>query len=683
MSQIYVGRLLLGAPGQFYEGSGDPVTNNGAAIVPDTRKPLTSSVTLDTLTADGVSDTTANRLRIRRQLRSLLNNTPLKQQGYLFLQYGDDPEQDGWYQCDPAQFTDGDGASGLATGWWQLQSVNWYLAGRPRTHREARNVKMKDLRTGLYPRDTLGNLYSVDFSALSALALTVLPPGALLPYNTVTSSRVPTVALPASRDGGVSQQAVGQADLSCIAYDRPEIDLNTADVVVYDRRGAGDAPTTGPGATWEEVYGVDYPWNWLTAGQPQDAPVVDNGLVRVRYDPGSAHGGTGVPGFRVDAWNGTAYVEQGKMCPYRNSNVGQNFLDTWASAGIYADGGYTPDRAAIEVDMGLSTDLSHERIFVTVQRGESTVQFEYYAAPAINGSAVGAYMYWFPALTAGAQDSNESAFLSNSQTQPSPVGTGVGRFTAGNSDTWTGGTFPTTFGSAENFLVLLRCPGAVSTIGPFQTTFALLQSASAVNTVALSSAYGVSQNALYLVGPTSVSNPYTQVQVSFTSTVADQVAEAETIRNASGTTSQVTDATASNGLSVEDTQTAQTNNPLLKNASALLVAQYRIWARVKVASGNTGSYRASIGGAYSSVVTSTSTTWTWIDLGEVAAPVASPALGLVAWRSAGSASGVFVDRLELFLVQDRVRTGAAYAGSRDLAQAALYDSRVSGAVVSR
>lgn len=264
MSSLQIGRLTLGPPAQWFEQLGDPVTSLGGQSVPGSRTAPQFQTTIATWAADGHTDTVAARLTLRRQLRSMLNNSPLKFERHLFVIYSDDLEQDGWYVPDQTQVQDYSGSSGLATGLWQLSGANWYLAGHTRTHREARRVWMKDLRTGLYPRDTLGQVLSTDFSALPILQLSVLPNGAVQAQDTVSGQALITVALPTGRDGGIAQQIAGLADLTVASYERPESTRNLSDVIAYDRRGQITAPSGGPDTSWEEAYGPDYPWSWVT-----------------------------------------------------------------------------------------------------------------------------------------------------------------------------------------------------------------------------------------------------------------------------------------------------------------------------------------------------------------------------------------------------------------------------------
>jgi hypothetical protein len=669
VSSLTIGRLLLATPVTWQEQVGSPVSQQGGTVVPNTRTPLQYQLQISTTAADGQTDTQAARLTIRRQLRSLLNNDPLKYQyAYLYIQYSDDPEQNGWFVPDQASLQDIAQSVGLATGWWNLQT-NWFLTGHRRTHREARQVWMKDLRTGLYQRDFRGWIFSTDFSALPALQVTVLPAGVSSAIQAVSGQVIAGAPMPAGRDGGACQVVQGLSDLAVISYERPEASLNLSDVIAYDRMGQITAPSTGPDTSWVELYGPDWPYNWQTSGQPADTPVLDNGLVRLRF--GVSDGQQGEPGFWIDLWNGSAYSTQGKMYIRRVGDV-SGYCNTFVSSQLIE---WTPDRAVIEVVLSNSADAySRECVYVTVQRGEIGAAFECYPALKSTGAQADCQFIW--QAFAATEDANDTAVKVDSQTLPSPTGAAAIQATAGSgSASFAGGVIGNAnFTTSENWVVLLRYPTTFNVIAPYQATFSLLQGANA------QAATG-SGNYIEIVSQNGAG--YLQTQVMFSATASDQVNEAETIRNTgSGTTSQVSDATASGGLAVKDTQTTEANATVSKNTN-LLQAKYRMIARVKVDSGATGSFRFVLNGVNGSVVTSTSTSWTWIDLGEIASTVAGPNYHVNAWRSAGASGGVYIDRVELVLVEDRTRGTAIFSGARDQAQAALEDSRALGAIVVR
>lgn len=683
LASFQVGRLVLGPPSTpLSESVGDPIASLGGGVVPAPRTAPTFGVAL--VTYVGSNSSVATGQLIRRQLRSLLNNTPLKLQGYVYVIYSDDTEQNGWYVPDQNTLSAIDRGSWKGSGFWQTGTGSWMIVGRQRTHREAREVWMKDLRTGLYQRDYLGWVLTTDFSWLPSLLVSVLPNGATSAIQSVTGQVVQTVALPTGRDGGACGLLTGLTDTTTVSYERAESALNLSDVIVYDRVGQITSPSTGPDTNWVEFYGTDWPGNWNTSGQPNDAPVLDNGLVRVRYDHS-----VGAPGLRVDVWNGSAYVEQGKMVQSRD---GHGAVNTWIAAGLAE---YTPDRAVLRLVTSLSSDASsREVLYVTVQRGELSVTFEYYPALTTAGGQSDCQLIWTPALNSGAADLNQSAVKIDSQGTgnwtPGAAGTAAFVATAGtgagsgNSGQY-GGTLTTlgnaNFSTSENWVGVLRYPTTYNVIGTYQATLVVQQAANALlQYVGSNSAgYGVSGSTDAYEVQSQNSAGYLQAQVCFAATQAQQVLEAEGMTLGSGTSSTA-DANASGGFAATATRTtdanAHTTQATWPNGVS---ATYRVFLRVNVSAG-TGSFYVKTGATTGTTVTTTSTSYVWLDMGEIAAN--NTTFEVHAWISTGSGT-IRVDRMEACLVVDQARTGAIYSGSRDVAQAALEDSRMLGAVVSR
>jgi hypothetical protein len=414
----------------------------------------------------------------------------------------------------------------------------------------------------------------------------------------------------------------------------------------------------------------------------QDAPVLDNGLIRVRYDASAGN----KPGFRVDAWNGSAYVEQGKITVARVGDV-TGVCDTWVSAGLHASPTTpcTPERATILVVLANSADAySRERVFITLQRGWLGAKFEVYPAVKADGEThADATLRWQPAPNAGAADVVDSEFKSDTQTLPTPQGTGVigvspvGGTGAGLNVAPLGAS---SFAGSENFQTLLRELTVVGTVSPFQTQLAVLQAANAVGSAYhRSTAYGTTVATMEVQSQNGAG--WVAAHLSFTPTVSDQVLQASTFRNSSGTTSQFADANAYNGQCVKDTQAALTNATCQKVAN-WISGKYRVFTRARVDSGATGSFALGTGTSTTYTVTTTSTSYGWLDLGDVTC-AASPTLSYDSWRSAGASGAVYTDRLVAFLIEDRTRSTAIFSGCRDRGQAALMDSQTLGALVSR
>ncbi len=499
MSVVTIGRLALGPPGaSATEGIGDAVGTTGSAVVAAPRTAQTVGFDLNTIITAG--DSLATAQSTRRRLRSLLNNGPMKMQAFLYLVYSDDTEQNGWLIPQPAQLTSPDGTAWKAVGLWQTVGATWYLAGRRRGMREARSIWMKDLRTGQFERDYLGWLVgragesNIPFMVLPALPLTVLPHGATQIENTVNGMVATSVPLPAGRDGGICRLVAGplqvltsgtdllNPDLAALSFERIEAALNFSDVIMYDRRGYLTAPPTGPDTPWEEFYGSDYPYSWLDSGLG-DVPVLDNGQVRVRYDS------TNIPGFAVDIWNGTAYVEQGKMVVRRLGDT-NNYCDTWVSSMAEE---WTPDRATVGVVMAASADaVSRERVFITLDRGSQGVTFEVYPAPKVGGTPSDVILQWTPALNSGVGDLNNTVMKIDSQGSggwtPGAAGTAKIASTAGTgggpgNSAQFNGAFTilgnTNFTSSENWAAVLRYPTTFNVIGFYQATLVVTQAMNA------------------------------------------------------------------------------------------------------------------------------------------------------------------------------------------------------------
>lgn len=407
----------------------------------------------------------------------------------------------------------------------------------------------------------------------------------------------------------------------------------------------------------------------------QDVPALDNGFARVRWDS------TNTPGFHVEAWDPAlgGWNPQGKMFVQRIGDI-TSYCDTWVSASLTE---YTPDRAVITVVMRSSTDpFSRERVYVTMRRGQAGARFEVYPALRSDGlTRADARLFWQPDLKpsgtgTGTPDANDSVFKSDSQTLPSPASTGVTAATAGTAT----GLFPpatlgaASFAASENFVQLLRCSLDYKTVDPWQTTLAVLQAANAVASIGSAPrAYNVSDNFVAIASQNAAG--YISAEVSFAATSSDQVIEAELNQNVSGTTSVVADSSASGGSAVQDTQTAETHNTVTRAVTNLPPGKYRMFARARVTAG-TGSFRGAVTGAGAgNVVTVTSTTYVPVDLGDFL--VTAPGAGVSAngWRSAGGAGNVLIDRVELFLVEDRIATPHGFSGARDLGQAILADIR--------
>lgn len=446
---LTIGRLALDDPEIFDETAGEAISRVGATPVPGARAGLAASPGLTSW-----ADTSAHRARLRRQLRALVNNLPCRMEG-LYLAWSEDPELSGWYV--PGQVAIALDGTNLDAAVYKFTG-EWALVGRRRTHRRAVAAYARDLRDATTPRDFRRIVYSTDFSGMTPVGLTWLPSAAT---DLVLPSPVNIPVTGARQGFGSSMQALIDADdLTVVSFEQAEPVRNRGDVVVYDRRGTLNSPTSGPHADWEEVYGSDWP---LTAG---DVPVLDNSLTRIRWTETP-----GAPGFALDRWEGAAWAEQGKVLIERlgDSNV---LCDTLVWAQLVE---WTPDRAVVlAVLRAASDDLSRESVYLTLQRGWTGPRVEVYPAPDSGGAAgAGVHLY-----RAGAPSGTETGNKYDGSLQTS---TGSPNFTPGavGASTFTG----------ENWVVMRRS-------GVNALALAAVQAGATGRVEANSSAYGSARNGI-------------------------------------------------------------------------------------------------------------------------------------------------------------------------------------------
>lgn len=442
----------------FPETVGEAVGRIAGVPVPGSRAGLSASPSLSSW-----ADTAAERRRVRRQMRSLLNNLPARLQG-VYLAWSDDPEHDGWYVPGAASF-DLDGTS-LDAAVWKFGAPELALVGRPRTHRRAVRVHARDRRVATEPRDILRRIYSTNFSGMTPAPVVWLPSHVSDPLVTSTGS----LTLTSARVGYGGAQVLGVIDpdhLADISFEQTAAHRALGDVVIHDRRGTLTGPTGGPAAEWEEVYGPDWPCDpaadWLAA---DDTPVIENAICRVRFDASNT------PGFALDRWSGSAWAEQGKILIQR---VGDStaYCDTLVSAGVVE---WAPDRAVIRAVMRLASDAySREDVYITLQTGWAGPRVEVYPAPVAAGTPAGAGVHLFrQASPSGTETANK--FDASLQSA-----TGSPNFTPGAVGA---GTF-----SGENWIVMRRS-------GVNSLQLAALQSAATGRVEANTSAYGATRNGI-------------------------------------------------------------------------------------------------------------------------------------------------------------------------------------------
>lgn len=219
------------------EGVGDTLAVTGAGVALGERKPKRYAFNLAVHGTQGDPDPYAAGLRMRRQVRALMENSRLRGEG-LYFQFLADLEQNGWVLLGGGQLEYMDGGVSLAQ--FQLTLDDAYRVGSLRTHRPARRVELYDRRLATTPRDWLGQVFGTDYAALTAQAITYLPVGVT---DVVGSQKAPVAYGTRTGLGGATPVVVGRTHGEVLNYEWAEAAMNGwDDVVVWDRAGQGDPP---------------------------------------------------------------------------------------------------------------------------------------------------------------------------------------------------------------------------------------------------------------------------------------------------------------------------------------------------------------------------------------------------------------------------------------------------------
>lgn len=640
---LTIGRLVLDDPADWPEPVGEGFDMVGGAPVPAARQGIRFQVPLD-VWQGAASNVAALRQAARRQLRSLLANTPYCLSG-VYVLWTEDTDQSGWYVLSGATVKPA-GSAGLYASSWVADGLELGLVGRGRTHRRATQGTLLDRRLATSPRDYRRLIYSTDFSGLTPLALTALPSDA-------TDVVVHGMAVPPARTvalAGYSSLSayllVGLADMAVASCEQAEVARNRGDVVIYDRRGTTTMLTTGPQTAWEEVYGADYPF---TAA---DAPVIENGYCRVSYDSANTDG------LRVDVWTGSAWAEQGKVLIQRYDGS-YNYLDTLVAATVLE---WTPERGVLSLIMRRAADAySREEVIVTLQRGWTGPRVEVYPARTSAGAVAGAAV----AFTVQAADTNDSAACvdaaAGGATQP----------TAGSgSALWSALAIGAATFNGENWVSVIREGGA------YDVHLTALLAACDKRVASGSEAYGSNRNTV-LVRHTSAG--WVGTRLAFTAHDTHQELDNGDFTAGSGTTLSAADGTAIGGTAASTTRTTDANaHVTLATWLTGRRGRYRLFARVRTTASTLNIY-AKTAATTGATKTTTSTSYVWVDLGDIIADGST--LEIHMWATA--AATTFFDRLECFRVEGRDTGDLRYDGARDLGQADLYDARTYQRVVAR
>lgn len=645
---LVIGRLTLDDPESWPEQAGEALGTVGGLPVAGQRAGIGVTPGLTSFTTDG--DTVALRQRARRQFRAALQNRPYALSP-VYVAWDQDTEQSGWYALGASTIDVAD-ISGLVSAFWKLQP-ELKLLGRRRTHRRAVSAYVRDRRLSTTPRDYRRTLFSTDFSTLSALSLVGLPSGTSDHVLHGSTTPVTLSAAQAGYGSASSRIAAGLSDLAVVSFEQAEASRSLGDVVIYDRQGTTTMLTTGPQTAWEEVYGPDQP---LTSS---DAPVLENGLCRVSYDAGNTDG------LRIDFWTGSAWAEQGKVVFYRAGSA----VDTFVTAQVLE---WTPERGVVRVVMNLASDsYSREDIIVTLQRGWRGPRVELYPSRSSVGALVDCGMHF---QTYAAANPNQGVIAVDASD------VARGQFTADSGGyLFPGSSIGSSTFAGENFVSFIREGEA------YDVALAVLQAGLTKGCGISSTGYGSGRSYVYVHGATG----YQSVHLAFSAHHTHQDLDNGDFTAAAGTTLSGADGTAYGGTAATTTRTSAANHVTIANwLGSGAVGTYRLFARVRTTA-STLNINAQTTTGFSSIngttkndaspVTTTSTTYTWLDLGTITAD--NTTLTIRMWATA--AATTYLDRVEAFPLQMRASGNADYDGARDTGQAVLYDARPVPTLVSR
>lgn len=233
--QVRLGRIwFTSVLEETAEVLGDVLQTVGAGVLPGERRARQYQVQLPVRGAMGDSDPYVAGERLRRQVRSLMENTRAKLEG-LFYRFLIDEEQNGWLVVGGGQIAPGQGGVTMAD--WKLSLEDAYRVATLNSHRPARRIDLRDRRLATTPRDILGTIFSTDYAAYGAVPLVALPVGAT---DIVGQAGVVTPGYRHSLGGDIPVLTnPTQGDV--VSYEQPVASMGGwDDVVAWDRRGRSD-----------------------------------------------------------------------------------------------------------------------------------------------------------------------------------------------------------------------------------------------------------------------------------------------------------------------------------------------------------------------------------------------------------------------------------------------------------
>jgi hypothetical protein len=226
----------------------------------------------------------------------------------------------------------------------------------------------------------------------------------------------------------------------------------------------------------------------------------------------------------------------------------------------------------------------------------------------------------------------------------------------------------------ENEAIVIR-----QGVNLYALNIAVVQAKPSVVVKGNGAAYGGERNCVQIAGAGALG--YLSAMLSFAKQSLNQVLEAENMELEAGTEA-VVEAEASGEKAAKATRTAEAVHVASElNWPGALYGTWRVWARVRVTA-STLKIFAKTPKTTGAVKTTSSTSYVWVDLGELVTEGGAGRLQIFAWLAA--AGTLYVDRIEAFLVEDRFTAhGGIYEGGRDRGQAALIDSRTIPTIVTR
>ena len=640
---VRLGRLKLVTLGDdLKEAVGDTIEAVGGYVAAGERRPRAVSLVLPIHGHYRDANPYNSAMKLRRQVRSLVDNARYRLQG-LYLDFDHDPEINGWVVFGGGDVEYGEG--GITLGEFRLALSDIYRVGQQRTHRQAHRIELYDRRLSTVPIDYKRTLYTVDFAAATPEHLLVWPPGAYGIFRHLPEQRSAVPSVRAGLDGDAGTQS-SLSHGQIVSFELAEADIGKGDVQVYDRRGLFPATTLAGDLNpedvygWEEVFGPNYP---LSAA---DVPVLQNSFARVRYDSATR-------AFVIDrAGQGTQFAEQGRVTAFQDSPSGTltQFI-TLQSAEVVE---YTPERAVVKA-VFTNALAARGELYITLGRSSGGPKFELYAWSTT--ARTGCELRYTVNDTGTALSAASAVFVIDSA-----------------HDAWphTLDTLPMS-ALAEPFAYIETATTA-ATIVPSRSGDLHHRYDDAV-------AYGSTRRALAFTNREDSANEgyVSMLVVPLRSAGLRREAEDATVTKAGATETNVADAAGSGGNVVNTTRTASALTLSITAANhGLPLGRYRLFARVR---STVAAETISVAGGFGAVgatVTTTLATFSLLDLGEDTL-AAGESVVLNVWRSAGATANARIDRIIAVPLERRTTVADQsdfYLGPRDVQRQALYDAQL-------